>query len=149
MSGLHTRSVLAAASRSLHFSRSANFCPRLPSADRELSRGYTTRNEKEPPSGGLIYFQSALPSRNYFDLVTLAEFLAAERSNSLLKNRWQATSYRHTEREPACARIAFRVPFIGRNQFAVRSSAYYLALKDFKKDMLKQFDANLHSHRRK
>jgi hypothetical protein len=66
LSGLHTRSVLAAASRSLHFSRNANFCLRLPRAHRELSRGYTTGNEKEPPSGGLIYFPKRFAlARNY------------------------------------------------------------------------------------
>ena len=149
-SGLHTLSVLSAASRSSHFSRSTNFCLRLPRRNPELSRGYTTPKQTRATVRWPFLFSKALcPLPKLFDLVTLAEFLAAKRSNTVLKNRWQATSYRHTEREPACARIAFRGPFIGRNQFAVRSSAYYLALKDFKKDLLKQFDAHLHSHGRK
>src|SRR5437667_11097697 len=81
-----TRSVLAAASRSLHFSRSANFCPWLPRTNRELSRGYVTLRQKEPLSGGLSIFQSASPSPKLFDLANYsAEFLAPERSNSLLK----------------------------------------------------------------
>ena len=86
LSGLHTRSVLAAASRSLHFSRSANFCPRLPRASCELSRGYTTPKRKRATVRWPYLFSKALcPRPKLFDLITLAEFLAAERSNTLLK----------------------------------------------------------------
>ena len=86
LSGLHTRSVLAAASRSLHFSRSANFCPRLPRASCELSRGYTTPKRKRATVRWPFLFSKALcPRPKLLDLVTLAELLAAERSKSLLK----------------------------------------------------------------
>src|SRR6266446_1478164 len=73
-------------------------------------------------------------------LVTLAEFLAAERSNSLLKNRWQATSYRHTVKENLRVLESPSGALSWAESVAGRSSAYYLASKDFKKDMLKQFD---------
>src|SRR6266852_2280547 len=133
-SGLHTRSVLSAASRSSHFSRSTNFCLRLPRISRELSFGYTTPKQTRATVRWSFLFSKALcPLPKLFDLVTLAEFLAAERSNSLLKNRWQATSYRNTEREPACARITFRGPFIARNQFAVRKFCVLLGVKVLQK----------------
>src|SRR5712692_11876122 len=79
-SGLHTRAVLSAASRSSHFSRSTNFCLRLPRRNPELSRGYTTPKQTRATVRWPFLFSKALcPLPKLFDLVTLAEFLAAER----------------------------------------------------------------------